>query len=120
MLINSILIMRKIVLIEEEVLVRLMEGKRVEGAMFRDKWTGVINFNAYKRLAKKRVKDVLIKKTPWGWLKGSTTRHKRYTSMPNDLTLLEKAAISLLSNRGSMPPTQYRSPVSTLSLTSPV
>ena len=85
--------MRKLVFIEEEVLVRLIEGKRVKGAMFRDKWTGVINFIAYNCMAKKRVKDVLIKKTPWGWLKGSAERNKRYTSMPNDLTLEEQLEI---------------------------
>ena len=85
--------MRKIVLIEEEVLVRLVEGKHVEGSLFRDKWTGIITFNAYKRLAKKRVKDVLIKKTPWGWLKGSAARKKRFTSVPNDITLEEQLEI---------------------------
>ena len=85
--------MRKLVFIEEEVLVRLMEGKYVEGSLHRDKWTGIITFNAYKRLLKKRAKDVLIKKTPWGWLKGSATRHKRYTSMPNELTLEEQLEI---------------------------
>ena len=85
--------MRKLVFIEEEVLVRLVEGKRVKGAMFRDKWTGVINFIAYNCMAKKRVKDVLIKKTPWGWLKGSAERNKRFTSMPNDLTLDEQLEI---------------------------
>ena len=85
--------MRKLVFIEEEVLVRLIEGKRVKGAMFRDKWTGVINFNAYKRLAKKRVKDVLIKKTPWGWVKASLNRKKRCTSLPNDLSLEEQLEI---------------------------
>ena len=85
--------MKKLVFIEEEVLVRLMEGKRVKGAMFRDKWTGVINFNAYKLMTKVRAKDVLIKKTPWGWLKGSITRHKRYTSVPNELTLEEQLEI---------------------------
>ncbi len=85
--------MKKIVLIEEEVLVRLVEGKHIEGSLFRDKWTGILTFNAYKRLAKKRVKDVLIKKTPWGWVKASVTRKKRYTSMPNDLTLEEQLEI---------------------------
>jgi hypothetical protein len=85
--------MKKLVLIDEEVLVRLLEGKHVEGSLFRDKWTGIITFNAYKRLVKKRVKDVLIKKTPWGWLKGSAERNKRYTSMPNDLTLDEQLEI---------------------------
>lgn len=85
--------MKKLVFIEEEVLVRLMEGKRVKGAMFRDKWTGVINFIAYNCMAKKRVKDVLIKKTPWGWVKGSVERNKRYTSLPNDITLEEQLEI---------------------------
>ncbi len=51
------------------------------------------NFIAYNCMAKKRVKDVLIKKTPWGWLKGSAERNKRYTSMPNDLTLEEQLEI---------------------------
>ena len=85
--------MRKLVLIEEEVLVRLMEGKRVEGSLYRDKWTGVINFNAYKRLSKNHRKDRLVKKLPWGWLKESATRHKRYTSVPNELTLEEQLEI---------------------------
>ena len=85
--------MKKLIFIEEEVLVRLMEGKYVEGSLHRDKWTGVLTFNAYKRLQKKRAKDVLIKKTPWGWLKESATRHKRYTSMPNELTLEEQLEI---------------------------
>jgi hypothetical protein len=85
--------MRKIVLIEEEVLVRIVEGKHVEGSLFRDKWTGIITFNAYKRLAKKRVKDVLVKKLPWGWVKASVARKKRYTSVPNDITLEEQLEI---------------------------
>ena len=85
--------MRKLVFIEEEVLVRLMEGKHVEGSLHRDKWTGIITFNAYKRLLKKRAKDVLIKKTPWGWVKGSVERNKRYTSLPNELTLEEQLEI---------------------------
>ena len=85
--------MKKIVLIEEEVLVRLVEGKHIEGSLFRDKWTGIITFNAYKRLAKKRVKEVLIKKTPWGWVKASVARKKRYTSVPNDITLEEQLEI---------------------------
>ena len=82
--------MKKLILIDEEVLVRLMEGKHVEGSLFRDKWTGIITFNAYKRLLKKRAKDVLIKKTPWGWVKASVARKKRFTSVPNDITLEEQ------------------------------
>jgi len=85
--------MKKLILIDEEVLVRLMEGKHVEGSLFRDKWTGIITFNAYKRLQKKRAKDVLIKKTPWGWVKASVARKKRFTSVPNDITLEEQLEI---------------------------
>ena len=72
---------------------RLMEGKHVEGSLHRDKWTGVITFNAYNRLCKKRRKDELVKKLPWGWVKESATRHKRYTSVPIDLTLDEQLEI---------------------------
>ena len=85
--------MKKYISIEEEVLTRLVEGKRVEGSLRRDKWTGIITFNAYKRLAKKRVKEVLIKKTPWGWVKASVARKKRFTSVPNDITLEEQLEI---------------------------
>ena len=41
--------MKKYIAIEEEVLARLVLGKCVEGRLFRDKWTGVITFNAYNR-----------------------------------------------------------------------
>jgi hypothetical protein len=91
--------MKKLVLIDEEVLVRLIEGKHVEGSLFRDKWTGIITFNAYKRLAKKRVKEVLIKKTPWGWVKASVARKKRFTSVPNDITLEEQLEIMDQENK---------------------
>ena len=85
--------MKKLVLIDEEVLVRLVEGKYVEGSLHRDKWTGMITFNAYNRLPRKRQKDELLKKTPWGWLKASIERVKRYSSVPKDLSLEEKLAI---------------------------
>ena len=85
--------MKKYIAIEEEVLVRLVEGKYVEGSLHRDKWTGVISFNAYNRQPRTRQKDVLMKKTPWGWLKASIERVKRYSSVPKDLSLEEKLAI---------------------------
>jgi ABC-type iron transport system FetAB ATPase subunit len=34
-----------------------------------------------------------MKKTPWGWLKASVERVKRFSSMPKDLSLDEKLAI---------------------------
>jgi hypothetical protein len=53
----------------------------------------MITFNAYNRLPRKRQKDDLLKKTPWGWLKASIERVKRYSSVPKDLSLEEKLAI---------------------------
>ena len=85
--------MKKYIVIEEEVLVRLVSGKYVEGSLHRDKWTGMITFNAYNRLPRKRQKDELLKKTPWGWLKASIERVKRYSSVPKELSLEEKLAI---------------------------
>ena len=85
--------MKKYIVIEEEVLVRLVSGKYVEGSLHRDKWTGMITFNAYNRLPRKRQKDELVKKTPWGWLKASIERVKRYSSVPKELSLEEKLAI---------------------------
>ena len=84
---------KKYIAIEEEVLVRLVEGKYVEGSLHRDKWTGLITFNAYNRQPRKRRKDELLKKTPWGWLKSSLTRHKRFSSVPRDMSLAEQLAI---------------------------
>ena len=85
--------MKKYIVIEEEVLVRLVSGKYVVGSLHRDKWTGIITFNAYNRQPKKRQKDELVKKTPWGWLKASIGRVKRYSSVPKELSLEEKLAI---------------------------
>ena len=67
--------------------------KKVEGSLHRDKWTGVISFNAYNRQPRKRRKDELLKKTPWGWVKSSLTRHKRFSSVPRDISLAEQLAI---------------------------
>ena len=85
--------MKKLIAIEEEVLARLVLGKCVEGRLRRDKWTGVITFNAYNRKPRIRQKDVLMKKTPWGWLKASLKCYKHYSSVPNDLTIGEQLAI---------------------------
>ena len=86
-------IMKKYIVIEEEVLARLVVGKCVEGRLHRDKWTGVISFKAYNRQPRVRQKDELVKKTPWGWLKSSIKRVKRYSSVPKELSLEEKLAI---------------------------
>jgi hypothetical protein len=85
--------MKKYIVIEEEILARLVVGKCVEGRLYRDKWTGVISFKAYNRQPRVRQKDEMVKKTPWGWLKASVERVKRFSSMPKDLSLDEKLAI---------------------------
>ncbi len=77
--------MKKYIAIEEEVLARLVEGKRVEGSLRRDKWTGVITFNAYNRKPRKREKDRIVKKLPWGWVKESMQRIKVFGSFPKDM-----------------------------------
>ena len=73
--------MKKYIAIEEEVLVRLVEGKYVEGSLHRDKWTGVITFNAWVRKSPKHPKDRVICQLENGWLKESPKRIKFYTSV---------------------------------------
>ena len=73
---------KKYIAIEEEVLVRLVEGKYVEGSLHRDQWTGVITFNAYKRTRPKNPRDRLVKKLPWGWVKESVKNIKVFGSIP--------------------------------------
>ena len=78
-------VMKKYIVIEEEVLVRLVEGKCVGGSLCRDKWTGVIMFKAYNRQPRKRQKDQLVKKLPWGWVKESAKKLKVFGSFPKDM-----------------------------------
>ena len=77
--------MKQYIAIEEEVLVRLVEGKYVEGSLHRDQWTGVITFNAYKRQPRVRHKDRVICQLENGWLKESAERIKFYNSVKKDL-----------------------------------
>ena len=76
-----------------ELLALLMNGKRVEGVLYIDQDTGVLTFKAYNRQPRIREKDRLVKKLPWGWVKESLLRVKRYSSLPKELTLPEKLAI---------------------------
>ena len=68
-------------------------SKRVEGVLFVDPITGSLTFKAYNRKPRNRMKDILIEKLPWGWVKDSKKRNKRFTSIPNDMSLAEKLAI---------------------------
>ena len=85
--------MKKYIEILMEVLERLVDDKSVEGSLRRDRWTGKISFKAYNRQSRIREKDRLVKKLPWGWVKESLLRVKRYSSLPKELTLPEKLAI---------------------------
>ena len=85
--------MRKIIELSEEVIARLVCGKCVEGSLHRDEWTGKVTFRAYQRMPRKREKDRLVKKLPWGWVKESLERVKRYSSVPKEMTLAEKLAV---------------------------
>ena len=68
-----------------ELMSKLYVGKRVEGVLFMDENTGRLTFKAYNRQPKKREKDVLVKKLPWGWVKESMERIKVLGSFPKDL-----------------------------------
>ncbi len=68
-----------------ELLERLMNGKRVEGVLFMDEDTGKLTFKAYNRQSKKRQKDQLIKKLPWGWVKESQQNLKIFSSVPKEM-----------------------------------
>ena len=67
-----------------ELLNRLVNGKRVEGVLYMDENTGRLTFKAYNRQPRVRLKDVLIKKLPWGWGKESQERVKVFGSVPKD------------------------------------
>jgi hypothetical protein len=76
-----------------DIMAGLMKGKRFEGVLYMDKNTGLLTFKPYNRKAPKRSRDVLVAKLPWGWVKESSRRTKRHTSMPKDLAFAEKLAI---------------------------
>ena len=67
-----------------ELMNQLMNGKRVEGALYMDQNTGKLTFKAYNRQPRVRKKDRLVKKLPWGWVKESIERVKVYGSFPKE------------------------------------
>ena len=83
MLINSTK-MKKYIEISEEDLARLVCGKCVKGSLHRDKWTGRISFLGYKCHPRNRLRDLLVEKLPWGWVKESLERIKVYGSFPKE------------------------------------
>ena len=76
--------MKKYIAIDEEVLVRLVEGKYVEGSLHRDQWTGAITFRAYNRRPRGS-QDKLICPLESGWLKESPKRIKFFSSVKKEV-----------------------------------
>jgi hypothetical protein len=64
---------------------QLMNGKKVAGVLYIDQNTGKPTFKPFNRKTKKRQKDIMVKKLPWGWVKESLKRIKVYGSFPKDL-----------------------------------
>ena len=67
-----------------ELMTKLFVGKRVEGVLYMDENTGRLTFKAYNRQPRKRDKDRMVKKLPWGWVKESIERIKVFGSFPKD------------------------------------
>ena len=76
--------------ISEETWARMLTGRRVEGTIGYDKWTGKKSFNAFNRRSRSRLRDRLIKKLPWGWLKESEKKQKLFLSVDKDMPLEDK------------------------------
>lgn len=76
-----------------ELVKKLARGKRIEGVLYVDSDTSVLTFKAYNRQRDKRPKDVMVRKTPYGWVKQSMLRIKRFTSVPIDMCPSEKMQV---------------------------
>lgn len=86
--------------VDDETWARMTSGRRVEGTIGYDKWTGENDFNAFHRKAKK-LHDKLVKKMPWGWVKESKERIKVYESVPKSLGLEELILTLDAEHRGA-------------------
>ena len=73
--------------ISNETWARMLTGRRVEGTIGLDRLTGKKDFNAFHRKTGSRLRDRLIKKLPWGWVKESQQRYKTFSSVPKDMPL---------------------------------
>ena len=78
---------------------KLESGRRIKGVLYIDKRTGRLTFEDYNIQAVPRQKDELVKKTPWGWVRRSKCRLKRFSSVPLDMTLTEKLNAFDFENR---------------------
>ena len=75
--------------ITDETWARMQQGKRVEGTLGLDKWTGEKTFNAFNRKSKEpdyeRPKDATLYETASGWLKTSVKKNKIFVSVNRNM-----------------------------------
>jgi hypothetical protein len=76
--------MKKFIEIPMEVLMRLTDGKCVEGSLRRDKKTGRLLFRAYIRQHRLNNERVICHLEN-GWLKESAQRYKFFNSVKKDM-----------------------------------
>ena len=70
----------------------MLTGKRVEGTIGYDKWTGKKTFRMFNRLSRLKPRDEMVKKLPGGWVKRSQRRWKTYVSVDSDRPIDEVLA----------------------------
>ena len=83
-------IMKKYIFINDAIGVmdKLLDSKRVEGVLYMDGDTGRLTFKAYNR-QRRRERDRMVKKLPWGWVKESIQRIKVFGSVPKEVGTAE-------------------------------
>ena len=62
-----------------------MSGKRVQGSLGVNEWTGELTFKAYNRQPRVREKDRVIMQLENGWLKESPRRYKFFNSVKKEM-----------------------------------
>ena len=85
--------MRKIIFVMNilDAMSGLKKGKRIEGALYVDKGTGLLTFKPYFRKTPRHAKDRLLRYLEHGWVKESTERIKVYESLPKRLGAVRMA-----------------------------
>ena len=71
--------------IDVTVLERMLKGEFVQGSLHKNQCTGEKLFNAYVRKSRTHIKDKLVKKLAWGWVKKSRKRVRVYGSFPEEV-----------------------------------
>ena len=75
------------VLLDEQTLRVLLEGKRIEGSLFAERVENklVVRFNPYRRKKPNRHHDQTLLTLGHGWLRKSAKRYRLHLSIPDNL-----------------------------------